>query len=181
MSDGKGGTATATLTVNVGANTPPNSVDATVSGTEDTPVVLGTANFAFTDADSGQTLANVRIDTLPANGTLLLDGVAVTAGQVISVADIAAGRLTFAPAANGNGPAYASFTFSVQDSGGAFDTAPNTITFDIAAVNDAPVGSPDTVSASEDVPLTIPVGTLLGNDTDADGDCLLYTSPSPRD
>ena len=143
-------------------------------GTEDTPVVLGTANFSFTDADAGQALANVRIDTLPANGTLLLNGVAVTAGQVISAADIAAGNLSFVPGANGNGTGYASFSFSVQDSGGAFDTTPNTITFDIAAVNDAPVANPDTIGAVEDTPLTIPVGTLLAN-------CLLYTSPSPRD
>ena len=107
MSDGKGGTATATLTVNVGTNTPPNSADATLSGTEDTPLVLTSANFAFTDADAGQTLANVRIDTLPTNGTLLFNGVAVTSGQVISAADIAAGRLSFVPAANGNGAAYA--------------------------------------------------------------------------
>ena len=41
VSDGNGGTATATLTVNVGANTPPTSADATIAGTEDTPVVLG--------------------------------------------------------------------------------------------------------------------------------------------
>ena len=101
---------------------------------------------------------------------------AVTTGQVISAADIAAGRLSFVPAANGNGTAYASFTFSVQDSGGAFDTAPNRITFDIAAVNDAPVGTPDTVNAVEDTPLTIPASALLGNDSDADGDTLTITS-----
>ncbi|WP_395347358.1 Ig-like domain-containing protein [Variovorax sp. UC122_21] len=176
VSDGKGGTDTATLTVNVGANTPPDSADATISGTEDTPVVLGTANFAFTDADAGQALANVRIDTLPANGTLLLDGVAVATGQVISAADIAAGRLSFVPAANGNGTGYASFSFSVQDSGGAFDTTPNRISFDIAPVNDAPVGTPDTVNAVEDTPLTIPASALLGNDSDADGDTLTITS-----
>ncbi|WP_143479030.1 Ig-like domain-containing protein, partial [Pseudomonas aeruginosa] len=176
VSDGKGGTANATLTVNVGANTPPVSADATVSGTEDTPLVLTRANFAFTDSDAGQTLANVRIDTLPANGTLLLNGTAVSAGQVITVADIEAGRLSFVPGADGNGTGYASFTFSVQDSGGAFDAAPNRIPFDIAAVNDAPVGTPDPINAVEDTPLTIPASALLGNDSDADGDTLTITS-----
>ena len=176
VSDGQGGTDTATLTVNVGTNTPPNSADATISGTEDTPVVLGTANFAFTDADAGQTIANVRIDTLPADGTLLLDGVAVTAGQVISAADIAAGRLSFVPGADGNGTNYASFTFSVQDSAGAFDSTPNRIGFDIAPVNDAPVANPDTVAATEDTPLTIAASTLLANDTDVDGNPLTITS-----
>ena len=95
---------------------------------------------------------------------------------MISAADIAAGRLSFVPAANGNGTNYASFTFSVQDSGGAFDTMPNRISFDIAPVNDAPVGNPDTVNAVEDTPLSIPVGTLLVNDTDVDGDPLAIVS-----
>ncbi|KIQ23265.1 hypothetical protein RT97_25870 [Variovorax paradoxus] len=176
VSDGKGGTDTAILTVNIGANTPPQSADATVNGTEDTAVPLTLANFAFTDTDAGQSLAGVRIDTLPVNGTLLLNGVAVTAGQNVSAADIAAGRLTFVPGANGNGAAYASFTFSVQDSGGAFDAAPNTITFNIAAVNDAPVANPDTVAATEDTPLSTPVANLLGNDTDVEGNTLTITS-----
>ena len=51
-------------------------------------------------------------------GTLLDDGVAVTLGQFIPVADLGAGKLTFAPASNANGDAYASFTFQVQDDGG---------------------------------------------------------------
>ncbi|MCP2839711.1 cadherin-like domain-containing protein, partial [Salmonella enterica] len=34
----------------------------------------------------------------------------------------------------------------------------------------------DTATTAEDTALTIPVGTLLGNDTDADGDALTITS-----
>ena len=41
----------------------------------------------------------------------------VTAGQVIPVADITAGNLVFTPVANANGAGYASFTFSVRDTG----------------------------------------------------------------
>ena len=77
---------------------------------------------------------------------------------------------------SGNGTGYASFSFSVQDSAGAFDATPNTIRFDIAAVNDAPVANPDSVAATEDTPVTIPVGTLLANDTDVDGNPLTITS-----
>ena len=61
VSDGRGGTATATLTVNVGGNTPPDSADATIGGSEDTAVVLNPSNFAFSDADSGQTLSLIHI------------------------------------------------------------------------------------------------------------------------
>ena len=69
---------------------------------------------------------------------------AVTAGQSIAVADITGGLLSFTPAANANGTGYASFTFQVRDDGGTAnggvdtDQSPNTITIDVAAVNDPP-------------------------------------------
>ena len=176
ISDGKGGTDTAVLTVNVGNNTPPDSADRALTTAEDTPLTLTVGNFTFTDADAGQTLVNVRIDSAPTNGTLRLDGATVAAGQVISVADLAAGKVSFAPALNGNGVNYASFNFSVQDSGGAFDTVPNTITVDVTAVNDAPVANPDTVTTAEDTPLSLAPGALLGNDTDVDGNPLSISS-----
>ncbi|ROH83775.1 hypothetical protein ED236_12265, partial [Pseudomethylobacillus aquaticus] len=74
-----------------------------------------------------------------------LDGTAVTAGQSVSVTDITANKLSFAPALNANGTGYASFTFQVQDNGGTpgtdLDPVANTITFDVTAVNDAPVAT----------------------------------------
>ena len=128
LTDDKGASSIGTLTVNVGANNPPDSVDKTVLTTENKPVSFAAADFAFSDADPGQTLAAVRIDSLPANGSLLLNGVAVRAGQIVSAADIAAGKLSYAPGLNGNESNDVSFKFSVQDSGGAFDAAPNTMT-----------------------------------------------------
>jgi len=172
ITDPSGATDTAQITVNVGANAPPTGADATRTLAEDGRYTVGTADFGFADADAGQTLANVRIDTLPAAGTLRLDGVAVVAGQVISAADIAAGRLVFAPAANGSGSGYASFGFSVQDSLGAYDAAPNTLRFDVTPANDAPVARDDRATATEDTPAT---GNVLRNDTDVDGDRLEVT------
>src|SRR5438874_1826335 len=104
------------------------------------------AHFGFTDpSDSpADNLAAVKITTLPGAGSLKLSGVAVTAGQLISKADLDAGHLTFAPAANANGAGYASFTFQVQDDGGTanggvnLDQSPNTLTIDVTAVNDEP-------------------------------------------
>jgi hypothetical protein len=55
---------------------------------------------------------------------------------VVTTANI--GNLVFSPAANANGNAYASFTFSVRDQSNAFDTAPNTLTINVTPVNDAP-------------------------------------------
>ena len=177
ISDGQGGTATATLTINVGANTPPTGTDATRTVLEDTSYPLAVADFGFADADAGQTLLAVRIDSLPAAGVLSLNGTPVTAGQQIALSDLSAGALVFTPALNGNGPAYASFTFSVQDSAGSFDVAPNTVTINITPVNDAPVALDDTlVPIAEDTPLTISPATLLGNDSDPDADPLTITS-----
>ena len=59
-----------------------------------------------------------RSRRLPAPGTLKLNGVAVAAGEIVSAADIAAGKLKFTPAANANGAGYASFNFKVRDDGG---------------------------------------------------------------
>ena len=86
-------------------------------------------------------LSAVRIDTLsiPVGATLQLSGVNINPSDVILVADIIAGNLVFNPAVNQNGPGYAGFTFSVRDTGGpAFDPAPNTMTVNVTAVNDAP-------------------------------------------
>ncbi|MFT3956297.1 MAG: Ig-like domain-containing protein [Piscinibacter sp.] len=164
ISDGHGGSSSATLAVNVGANTPPTGADATVTIAEDGSRSFSAADFGFADADVGQTLAAVRIETLPAAGALTLGGVAVVAGQVINAADL--GQLVFAPAPNASGTAYAGFTFSVQDSAGAFDSLPNTITVNVTPVPDVAVisgvASGNTV---EDTTLSVG-GQLLVSDPD---------------
>jgi CSLREA domain-containing protein len=127
------------------AATPPNtlpvSADAAVTLDEDTARAFTVADFPFADADLGDTLGGVRIDTLPATGLLTLGGVAVTAGQFIAAADIAAGLLVYAPVAEASGVPYAAFTFAVRDSGAppGFAAAARTMTLNVLAVNDSPV------------------------------------------
>ncbi len=141
-------------------NEAPTGADTTVTITEDTSHTLTTANFGFSDVDAGDSLSAVRVDTLPGAGSLTLSGVAVTAGQVVTVADITAGNLVFAPAADANGTGYASLTFSVRDANNAYDSTPNTLTIDVTAVNDAPTvvinngstvaeGGTDTITGAE--------------------------------
>src|SRR5690606_15256194 len=108
ITDGQGSNASATLTVNVGANTAPDGTNATFTLAEDTSRSFGASDFGFSDADVGQTFAAVRIDALPGAGTLTLGGAPVAAGQVIAVAQLA--QLVFTPAANANGMGYASLT-----------------------------------------------------------------------
>ena len=85
---------------------------------EDSSFTFAEAHFGFSDAAEGDDFLGVVIATIPTPGTLLLDGVAVTAGQFVSLDDIALGKLTFAPAADASGAPYGSFTFQVRDDGG---------------------------------------------------------------
>lgn len=143
VTDSGGLTYEETFTINLtDVNEAPTGADATVTINEDTSHTLTAVNFEFSDVDAGDSLSAVRIDTLPGAGTLTLSGGSVTAGQVITVADITAGNLVFTPDSDTNGTGYASFTFSVWDSINAYDAAPNILTFNVTAVNDAPVITP---------------------------------------
>ncbi|UCL88439.1 retention module-containing protein [Pseudomonas sp. HS-18] len=137
--------ATVTITVN-GANDAPNGADKTITLDEDSSRSFSATDFGFSDVDHNDALSAVRIDSLPANGSLKLNGTAVTAGQVIDAADL--GKLVFTPAANANGNNYANFTFSVKDSNGAFDATPNKITLNVTPVNDNPVAVNDNFTLS---------------------------------
>ena len=153
------------------ANQPPSGADNTIITAEDTAHVFAASDFGFTDSDSNSFIA-VRIATLPLAGTLTNNGVTVTAGQFVSIADINANRLVFTPAGNANGTGYASFTFQVQDDGGAgvdTDASANTLTLNVTAVNDAPVvigdGTESLAATNEDVAnaaLTNTVSALFG-------------------
>ncbi|MGE0642509.1 MAG: tandem-95 repeat protein [Nitrospira sp.] len=183
VTDSGGLTYDETFTINVtDVNEAPTGADATVTIGEDTAHTFTTANFGFSDVDAGDSLSAVRIDTIPTAGTLTLSGSAVTAGQVITVADITAGNLVFTPAADATGTGYASLTFSVRDSNNAYDAAPNTLTVDVTAVNDAPIRTAGTVSnltVSEDAGLTsLGLGGVIyspGGGADESGQALTYT------
>ncbi|PTS73934.1 hypothetical protein DBR17_17585, partial [Sphingomonas sp. HMWF008] len=160
-------------------NVAPSGADASRTILEDASYTFATADFGFADGN-GNALSGVRITTLPGAGTLFLDAdgaggnapVVVTAGQTISAADIAAGKLTFVPAADGNGAGYGSFTFQVQDDGGTvnggvnLDQSANSFTVNVTAQDDAPTAVADVVTTAENI---IAVVNVVGNDTDIDG------------
>ena len=127
----------------------PAGADATIIMAEDGVRILTAADFPFTDAD-GDGLGAVQIDSV-SGGTLWFDAdggganpaVALTTfPAVILRADLDAGRLSFRPAADANGPATGAIRFRVQDDSGAAggngDPAANTLAIDVTAVNDAP-------------------------------------------
>ena len=153
----------------VSANAAPTSADRTVTMDEDTSHTFGSVDFAFTDTDSGDGLVSVKVVTLPGSGSLALEGAAVTANDVVAVADIS--KLKYTPPANAHGTGYASFTFKVSD-GVSESASANTLTINVTAVDDPASGLAITG--------TVRVGQTLTADTskivDADG----LTSPNYR-
>ena len=150
-SDGNDETASATfaLEVTAAANTVPTAADGTVTTDEDTAYAFDASDFGFTDADTGDGLASVRVVTLPGSGTLAVSGSAVSVDRPEVAASDLGGNLTFTPAADGHGSGYASFTFRVSD-GTDESAADYTMTIDVNAVNDAPTAADRTVTTDED-------------------------------
>ena len=123
-------------------NNRPTSANATVSTNEDEAYTFKVADFSFSDADTVDSLSKVKIQTLPADGTLALDGSAIASGDLpkdVAVADITAGKLTYTPPADGNGDPFTSFTFKVND-GTDDSTNAYTMTIDVAPVPDTATG-----------------------------------------
>jgi hypothetical protein len=169
VSDGNGGTSTYIINVDIiSVNDAPIGGDKTLTINEDNPYTLIGDDFGFTDADS-DTFSGVKITSLPLNGTLTLNEVAVEVDDFISIENIDANQLVFTPFLNEEGIAYASFTFKVADHSGAInnlDIISRTITFDVTAVNDAPTSDNASASTLEDVPYTIKTGDFTFVDED---------------
>ena len=170
--------STRTYTVYVtDVNEAPTAANETVTTTEDTAYTFTTTDFNFADQDQSDALTVVKVESLPAAGQLLLNGVAVGINAEISVADIQAGLLTFESAGNANGDNYASFTFKVADSSGVYSDDAYGMTLDVTSVNDAPeVSAAITGTVNEDNPITFTKAELLANASDVDGDALAVSN-----
>jgi large repetitive protein len=156
ISDGQGGTATATVTLSV---TPVNDVPVANPSSavtdEDTPVILSVlAND--TDADDDPLTVTVAS---AANGTVTI---------------LPDGTIRYIPNANFNGTDTVTYTISDGQGG----TSTSTVTVTVNSVNDVPVAVNDNAITPEDQPVTIPV---LANDTDADGNPLTVTAANSSD
>ena len=172
--------AAATSPVNVA----PSSTNDSQTTLEDKPVILGSADFGTYSDPENTPLGAVKITSLPLLGSLQYNNgsawIAVVQDQVISKADLDAGKLQFVPALNGNGSGYVSIGFKVSD-GTAFAVNANTLSINVTPVNDAPtvsgpVSLPDGV---EDSAYTFTAAQLLANASDVDiGDSLSVQSVS---
>jgi hypothetical protein len=134
-------------------NDAPVATPQTVSVNEDSSVVI---TMAGTDVE-GSALRYTRLSD-PAHGTITGTPLFITSTNAV---------LSYTPAANYNGPD--SFTFRVLDEQGAFG-ATATVTINVAAVNDAPVANPQSVTVIYNTAKAI---TLTGSDLE--GSALTYS------
>ena len=174
ISDGHGGTTSATLTITINGTTdnrPPVAVPDTTSVTED----------AVPNTVSGNVLTN---DTDPNGDALVVTNAGaftLTHGTLVVHAD---GSYTYTldnsnPAVNALNDGQTltdQFTYSISDGHGGTTSATLTITINGTTDNRPPVAVPDTTSVTEDaVPNTVS-GNVLTNDTDPNGDALVVTN-----
>lgn len=110
-------------------------------------------NVAINDSDVDSAVLTFTVTQMPASGALVLSS---------------NGSFTFTPLAHFNG--VISFTYQVCDDGALCATAVATIT--VNAVNDIPVVVNDSFTTQEEVILN---GNVSLNDSDADGESLVYT------
>ena len=170
VSDGKGGTDQAQIAITItGVNDAPVVAAIPKNGTEDTAIPFTASDFTskFTDVD-GNALSKIRVVDLPANGTLKLNGVAITAGQEIAAADLA--KITFTPAANWNGST--AFNWNGSD-GTTYAVSNAAVNISVTAVNDAPLAINDVNITSINKAVS---GQVLTNDRDPESDPLTVTA-----
>ena len=159
VNDGTVDSDAATVTINITAvNDKPVATAQTVTATEET---AKTITLAGTDAD-GDTLSYI-VSSLPTNGTLADNGTTITSDDLPkTTTGTDVNYISTSDSATSD-----SFTFKVND--GTVDSDAATVTINITAVNDKPVATAQTVTATEETAKTI---TLAG--TDADGDTITY-------
>ena len=154
-------------------NTLPTAEDSLVEVTEDTAYSFAATDFNFSDLDNDDALDHLTIVTLPADsqamaqGTLALNGVAVTAGDEVTKQSLIDSKLTYTPPANANGDDYASFKFKVNDGTSDSESA-YIMSIDIDPRNDKPIGQDGTVTTDKNTAYSFTVADFGFMDVDTD-------------
>lgn len=149
------------LTVNP-ANDAPVATNDTLTVAEDGVLTLAAPGVLANDQDPDGDVLRALLVTGPTHGLLTLN---------------TNGGLVYAPFTNFNGAD--SFTYRAADATSTSSVA--TVSLTISPVNDAPIAVADAFAATEDLLLAIPVGGVLTNDGDVEGNSLsavLVTGPA---
>ncbi|MBN1221031.1 MAG: tandem-95 repeat protein, partial [Anaerolineae bacterium] len=154
ISDGKGGTSTATVTVVVassGGNNPPVAANDEATTDQNTAVVI---NVIANDDDPDGDSLSVNAVGSPGHGSVTNNG---------------NGTVTYTP--NNGFSGSDSFTYTVSDGNGGTATA--TVTITVTPANRLPVAANDGATTDQNTAVTI---NVLSNDNDPDGDSLTVAS-----
>ena len=137
-----------------------------VNGSEDTAIPFTVSSFTSCYSDwDGDSLAKIKIITLPANGALKLNGLDIAAEQEITAANLAG--ITFVPQANWNGTT--AFSWKASD-GIAYSIDEATLSINISAASDLPIVSNSIKNGSEDETVLFLSDDFISSFNDPDGD-----------
>ncbi len=156
ISDGKGGTASATVAV-------------TISGPPNRPPVAVNDSFVVPQNSSGNSFNVLANDTDPDGDALTITAVGAPAH---GTASIASGKVSYTPTVGFTGTD--SFTYAIADGRGGTASATVSVTIQPLVVNAPPVAQNDAYTVDKDS-----AGNslnVLANDSDPDGDTLAITA-----
>lgn len=158
VSDGLGGTSTATVTLNVTpVNDAPSGVADTYSVNEDATLTIAAPGVLSNDIDvDGDVLSVGQVTTDPAHGVLTQNS---------------NGSFTYVPNPNYNGPD--SYVYTILDGHGGTSSA--LVTINVVPVNDPPIARNDQFIVETNVTLVIGAPGVLFNDAENDGEALTVT------
>src|SRR5690606_13833839 len=111
-------TVTATLNITP-VNDAPEGGDIVMDVVRDVPYVFSVNDFMFTDVDAGDAFNGIQIISLPGSGTLIYNGLPVSADQMLD--DVT--KLEFTTGSGGFGADYSRFSFKVKDISNAVSQA----------------------------------------------------------
>ncbi|NFV79227.1 Ig-like domain-containing protein, partial [Magnetospirillum aberrantis] len=154
ISDGHGGFDSATVTIYVRpVNDTPTAQDVAITTVEDMPVI---GRLVAADVDGDSLVWSLQDNAQHGTVTLAADG-----------------SYTYAPTADWNG----TDNFRVRVADGVGGMVDQTVTVEVAAVNDRPVAVNDSgFHSTAGQPITFTAGDLLANDSDVEGDLLSIVS-----
>src|SRR5205809_889120 len=136
-----------------GGNMAPVAGNDAYSASEDTALTIAAPGVLANDTDVENSALTAALVSGPTHGTLALN---------------ANGSFTYTPTEIGR----ASCRESYKANDGTANSNVTTVTITVAAVNDAPVASSDSYSATEDTALAIAAPGVLANDTDVENSAL---------
>ncbi len=153
--DADGSTSTATVTINVVSVNDPPVVDSPIAD-------QANSDSEFISLDVSGNFSDVEGDSLTFSATGLPTGLSIdpSTGLISGTLD---------SSASAGGP----YTVVITADDGNGGTVTDTFTWSVA--NPGPTAGNDSISTSEDTPLS---GSVAGNDSDADGDALTFNALS---